>query len=335
VTAQVTPVAPGTLIPNGQPVTISNGAETCEAIIGEDGLAACEITPSAAGAHILTALFDGSVSFKAVTSDAYMGYQVAAADTSVSVQITGNNPVLPGVPVRLSASVQAMFPGSGTPSGQMQFVVDGEDAGEPVQLADGVAISPDLTGLALGSHAIQARYLGDGDYNGALSLQVTLKVVTGDASGTVKPGADTDLTFTGTHNGLPVTTTVHIPAGAVDADVVLVLRSLESTKLAAPEGQVIARSFVIEAYRNGEIVPNFAFLQPVTVTMGYNPQNLKESSLTILGWAEEWIDDGCSMKNTDTDAHTITFTLSGPVAQEYALAGTQEFIYWMVQIYHN
>ena len=82
-----------------------------------------------------------------------------------------------------------------TPTGTVQFEVDGAAVGTPVALAGGAATSAGIT-LTAGSHTITAVYLGDATYAGALaSLTVTAVVPTA----TVEVTASSPLTIAGQH----------------------------------------------------------------------------------------------------------------------------------------
>lgn len=76
---------------------------------------------------------------------------------------------------RLTAQVST--PGSGTPSGSVQFLSDGQNAcSSDPQLVNGTA-SCNLTGqLPAGTHAITAVYSGDSDFSTSTSQPVTLTV---------------------------------------------------------------------------------------------------------------------------------------------------------------
>ena len=54
--------------------------------------------------------------------------------------------------------------GGPTPTGTVQFVVDGTDLGSPVTLSGGAATSPSTTLLGAGSHTVVAQYSGDPNY---------------------------------------------------------------------------------------------------------------------------------------------------------------------------
>ena len=69
------------------------------------------------------------------------------------------------------------FPGFGTPTGTIQFVVDGSNLGLPVAMANGAAISPSFATLGVGVHHVAAVYSGDANYAAIVSPILT-KIVT-------------------------------------------------------------------------------------------------------------------------------------------------------------
>jgi hypothetical protein len=60
----------------------------------------------------------------------------------------------------------AVSPGSGTPTGNVQFLADGAALGTPAILTGGAA-SLTVNSLAHGSHVITAQYAGDGNFFGS------------------------------------------------------------------------------------------------------------------------------------------------------------------------
>jgi RHS repeat-associated protein len=65
-----------------------------------------------------------------------------------------------GQAVTFTATVSAVTPGAGTPTGSVQFVVDGGNFGAPVVLSGGTATLTVAT-LAAGAHALSAAYTSD------------------------------------------------------------------------------------------------------------------------------------------------------------------------------
>ena len=60
-----------------------------------------------------------------------------------------------------TATVASNPPGSGTPTGTVQFQIDGTNFGSAVTLVGGSATSSAITTLSAGAHTIQAIYSGD------------------------------------------------------------------------------------------------------------------------------------------------------------------------------
>src|SRR5258708_19006254 len=85
------------------------------------------------------------------------------ADTTTTVT-SSQNPSTLGQPVTFTATVSAVAPGSGTPTGTVTFL----DGGSPIgtgTLSGGVATFT-TSALAQGNHTITTSYGGDGNFNG-------------------------------------------------------------------------------------------------------------------------------------------------------------------------
>ena len=84
--------------------------------------------------------------------------------TGTTTAVTSsNNPSVFGQPVSFTATVSPII-GTGTPSGKVQFTVDGSNFGSLVTLSGGKANSIATTSLAVGNHVVTAAYGGDGSY---------------------------------------------------------------------------------------------------------------------------------------------------------------------------
>ena len=106
---------------------------------------------------------------------------ITPADTSVAV-ISSINPHCSGAAVNFTATVTPS--GAGTPTGTVQFTVDGGDFGSPVPLSGNSATSGNIFTLTAGGHTITAVYGGDGNFNGTTSLVYTQTVTALPASPT-------------------------------------------------------------------------------------------------------------------------------------------------------
>ncbi|MCW2768225.1 MAG: Ig-like domain repeat protein, partial [Nocardioides sp.] len=82
-----------------------------------------------------------------------------------------------------SADVTAVGPGAGTPSGTVQFAVDGVNLGAPVPMTGGTATSP-TAHLDAGSHLVTADYAGDDNFAGAMD-SLTQHVIAAHTTTTV------------------------------------------------------------------------------------------------------------------------------------------------------
>jgi hypothetical protein len=88
-----------------------------------------------------------------------------APETTTGLVTSSINPALPGQAVSLTLSLSAVPPGVGTPTGTVQFKIDGTNAGAPVSLSGGGATFTTST-LAHGAHSVAAEYAGDGNFLG-------------------------------------------------------------------------------------------------------------------------------------------------------------------------
>ncbi len=87
------------------------------------------------------------------------------------------NPSVFGQSVSFTVTVSAAAPGSGTPTGTVQFELNGSDFGSPVALVDGAATSASISTLGIGSDTVTASYSGDTDFlsSTAPSLKQTVE----------------------------------------------------------------------------------------------------------------------------------------------------------------
>jgi hypothetical protein len=83
---------------------------------------------------------------------------VVAPSVATTTSVTSSeNPAPPGVSVTFTATVAATRSGSGTPTGTVQFQVDGTDAGSPIALVNGGA-SYTSPALSPGDHTVTATF---------------------------------------------------------------------------------------------------------------------------------------------------------------------------------
>ena len=93
--------------------------------------------------------------------------QLTITPASVSNAVSSSaNPSLTGSNVTFTATLTAVSPGSGTPTGTVQFYADSSPLGSPVALVGGVA-GISTSSLLPGAHVISAQYPGDGNFFGS------------------------------------------------------------------------------------------------------------------------------------------------------------------------
>ena len=161
----VAAVLPGAGTPGGT-VLISDGDNECELVTLEDGTGSCDLPSTLAGAKTLTAAYSGDANFNG--SNGEEEHTVAKADTEISLS-TPYNPAVFGAPIQITAIVIAEPLSQTTPVGQVQFMVNGSNYGDPVDLVDGIALS-DLLPEPLGTYTITAEYLGTINYNSSSAV---------------------------------------------------------------------------------------------------------------------------------------------------------------------
>jgi hypothetical protein len=116
------------------------------------------------GTHTVTADYIPAAGFSA-SSGTLTGGQVVNKTDSLSTVTSSVNPSILGQSVTFTATVSAVAPGAGAPTGTVQFKIDGSNFGAPVALSGGSASSGATTSLAVGARSITAEYSGDTNFN--------------------------------------------------------------------------------------------------------------------------------------------------------------------------
>lgn len=211
-TATVAPVAPGAGVPTGTVTFALNGApfgSPVPLVGGQDSAHATsaglsDLTP---GDYTVTATYSGDPDFLA--SSGAIGQAVGQAATTTTLAVSPR-PASLGEQVTLTATVTPIAPGSGTPTGTVDFL-DGQQLVGSAQLTDGQA---DLvtSSLPQGTDSLTASYLGD--YNDAASQSAAVSETVGpDPTTTGLATAPDPSSF-----GQPVTLTATVtPTYAVSA----------------------------------------------------------------------------------------------------------------------
>jgi hypothetical protein len=106
----------------------------------------------------------------------YLIYDVNLVPT-VTVVSSSPSPSVVGQNIKLTAVVQPDRKIVVSPTGTIQFSVDGKPKGDPIKLTNGLFVdSPLINDLAAGTHYITAKYSGDGAYATSASRSVGIEV---------------------------------------------------------------------------------------------------------------------------------------------------------------
>ncbi|MFG2196601.1 Ig-like domain repeat protein, partial [Streptomyces sp. NPDC048639] len=155
-TANVVALGPGT--PTGTVTfNISGGPTLTAPLVG--GKATTATAGLTAGPHLVTATYSGNGTFSSSTGSTIQAVVQAGTRTTLT---TSPNPSQPGQPVTLTATVAAVPPGAGTPTGNVTFYV----VGGPILTAPlvGGQAAATTTALGTGPRTIVATYTGDPNF---------------------------------------------------------------------------------------------------------------------------------------------------------------------------
>jgi hypothetical protein len=169
-TATVTAQAPGAGTPTGLVTFFNNGTSIGSASLatsgGQDQASIGLANLPLGSGQVITATYAGDANFVTSTTTAAQSVtqNVVPAppvfDTATALTAS-TNPSTYGQSVTFNAVISAVAPG-GTPTGTVQFSIDGTNLGSPVSLdATGTAVSPAVSSLTAGGHTIIAAYSGD------------------------------------------------------------------------------------------------------------------------------------------------------------------------------
>ncbi len=144
-------------------VTFTDGGNTVATVgLDANGHAETVVTDLPVGNHNIVANYSGDDVYAGGAS-APSGVSVAKADVHV-VLASSDDTTVSGEAVNLTASVSAVAPSVGVPTGSVQLLVDGAAYGAPVALSGGTAAFAPLTSLGAGNHTLAVSYPGNDSY---------------------------------------------------------------------------------------------------------------------------------------------------------------------------
>ncbi|QOR71890.1 Ig-like domain repeat protein [Ruania alkalisoli] len=154
-----------------------------------DGIAELDIPADFIGTGRITASYEGSASFRSSASSGV----TLAVDRAVSTLSLDLLPadLIVGETSSAVAMVGTAQPGAASTEGTVQFFVEGQPWGEPVDVDDDRATTPlDALTVAAGDHEISAIYSGNGERTAAESEPEVLSVAPADAHVTLEVAPD-------------------------------------------------------------------------------------------------------------------------------------------------
>ncbi len=203
-TATIAAVSPGSGIPTGTVTFENNGAVLGTATLS-GGIAKFTTKTLSTGSHpTITAAYGGDSNFLASTSSAIAQTVTQSATTTTLTKNTTAAAKF-GQSLTFTATMAAVSPGAGTPTGTIKFE-DGATVIGTGALSGGVAKFT-TTSLAVGSHSIKAVYSGDTNFTTSTSVSTSQTVA--QSSTTTKL---TKNTTTAIHSGQSVTFTATLAA---------------------------------------------------------------------------------------------------------------------------
>jgi hypothetical protein len=203
VTATVVANAPGSGQPDGTVAFTADGDPigTAPVVDGQAWVTNDDLAP---GNHAIVATYSGSDDYTTSTSDP-VNHTVIEGAAVVPTELelaSSTNPSTYGALISFTATVTA--DDGSTPTGHVQFSVDGTNVGGPVPVdGDGVAVSPTLASPAPGDHIVIAAFAADAGYSGSGAV---IDQTVEDATATI------DLASSDAHSdyGQGVTFTAHL-----------------------------------------------------------------------------------------------------------------------------
>src|SRR5262249_27447257 len=144
-----------------------------------------------------------AIDYSTVTMTVSINVDQTVNQAATSTAVTSSaNPSVFGQSITLSATVSAVVPGAGIPTGSVEFL-DGSTVLGTASLNGSGGASISIAALAVGGHPITAEYLGDDNFSGSTSSDTTQVVSPANTTTSLASSADPSvygqsLTFTAT-----------------------------------------------------------------------------------------------------------------------------------------
>jgi hypothetical protein len=138
------------------------------------GRARFVINTLAVGPHTVSAVYSGNGNYLPSTSATLT--QTVNKAASRTVVTTSGTPANAGTTVVFTATVTAVAPGLGIPTGTVQFRIDGVNVGAPLSLNSSGQAAYATNTLAVGLHTASAVYSGDAGFSASTSANRSQRI---------------------------------------------------------------------------------------------------------------------------------------------------------------
>jgi hypothetical protein len=203
--------APGAGTPTGS-VPVKEGSTTVCSVTLSGGSGSCSSSSLSVATHALTAVYAGTTNFGGSTSTPALNQGINKASTTTALASSAN-PSVTGQQITYTATVAAVSPGAGTPTGTVAFTDNGSAitcaGGSQTLNASRQATCSVAYVASGGTHAhIAATYSGDGSFLTSTSADLSQSVNKAITSTAVASSANPSVT------GQPVTYTATVSASS-------------------------------------------------------------------------------------------------------------------------
>jgi hypothetical protein len=326
-TATISVSSPGSGTPTGTVQFVIDGSNAGSPVnvgtIAGRTTASYSTTSLAVGTHMVTAVYNGDSGFAGSSSTA-IPQTVGKADTS-TVVVSSANPSVFGQPVTFTAAITPNVPGGGTPTGTVQFQIDGTNFGSPVNLnSSAAAVSLATNSLSVAGHSIKAVYSGDPSFNtstGTLAQNVNKANTSAAVVSSINPSdSGQNVTFTATVSvtapggGMPTGTIQFQVDGSNFGSPVSVSTSGGSTTASFSLATLTSGTHTIVARYNGD--SSFTSSNSAVFTQTVNKASTTTTVVSsvnpsVLGQSISFTATVASGQGTGTPTGTVQFQIDG------------------------
>lgn len=271
--ATVTVAAPGGGIPSGTVTFLDGGTSIGTASLDHQtpDVATLPLSTLPVGAHTLTATYGGDTDFQSSAPSSQFVQSITPAATSVTV-VSSTPSSSFGQPVQLTATVAVAPPGTGTPTGAVNFFANGHGVGSAMlnnANPDQAALS--THDLPVGTLQITAAYQGDTSF-GPSQMSAGVPQTVSPARTTLAVSASPP-TSSPYNSPVSVTAVISVaPGSAIPA-------APTGTLTFSVDGQVV-KTFSVQELRNQTATATVGSLSlgPHVVTVAYSGDANYDSS---------------------------------------------------------